>query len=180
MIVACTQDIAFELYNILSTKGEPVALWNFCGSIESVPSLRLFPDIDRMAQYGVSSIVDPINFDIMYYDQILMNENNMFEFFHKISNYIYMGTTIILIINPGDLYETLTESLFKFIESRYGYNGCVLINTIDDYFMCREDRYTVAGREVLDKDIQKYTEMCVKRGIVSISEGGNIYVRNYQ
>ena len=72
------------------------------------------------------------DFDISYFNYIFQNDNVFMEFFSIIFELYINNDIFILVDENADWAENITESLFKVIQQRYGYNA-YKVNTFDDY-----------------------------------------------
>ncbi len=87
------------------------------------------------------------DFDIVYANYILNNEYTFTEFFQIIYN---------LYINEMDFAENIIESMMKFIQQRYGYNGIKIDS--DDDFIYAQNNYIgsfAPGFGIYNLDIDK-------------------------
>lgn len=71
------------------------------------------------------------DFDLVYANYLMEYQPAFLEMFNIVLH-LYRGNDVYLLITDQDWTENLVESLFKFIQQRYGYNG-IRINTFEDY-----------------------------------------------
>lgn len=71
------------------------------------------------------------DFDMYYADYLMSYEPAFYKMFGLVLE-LFQSHDIYLIINEFDWCDNLIQSLFKFIQSRYGYDG-VRINNFEDY-----------------------------------------------
>lgn len=100
------------------------------------------------------------DFDILYAEYLLNNETVFYEFM-KIIMSIYYGLDTILLVDRGELYECINESLMKFIQQRYGLI-CNNINIIEDWSYVEECEFTLQGLYNLDQDKERFTTIHAK------------------
>lgn len=103
------------------------------------------------------------DFDISYFNYIFQNDSVFMEFFSIIYE-IYINNDIFILVDESmDWSENITESLFKVIQQRYGYNA-VRVNSLDDYLWNKNSNSYPQfnpdwGIYNLDIDRQRYTMM---------------------
>ena len=93
-------------------------------------------------------------FDINYAESLL-NDNNCFINIMRMMTKVYNGNNVVVLVGRDDSSVFITESLLKFIQQRYGYNGCIL-NDLNDVFYAQESDFSVNGLYNLDIDVQRY------------------------
>ena len=104
---------------------------NFCSLNEKYPRLKLLPPIDfRNCTSGRES--SEYEFD-MQYAQWLLSDPNAFIDLMQIVYSMYQGYDVFLLITDDLIMEQYTQSLLKFIQQRYGYNG-FYIKSLEDLF----------------------------------------------
>lgn len=75
--------------------------------------------------------LDGRDFDIFYAEYIMSCEPAFYKMFTVVFE-LFQSHDVYLIINEFEWCDNLVQSLFKFIQTRYGYNG-VRINNMEDY-----------------------------------------------
>lgn len=108
-------------------------------------------------------------FDINYYNYIMLNDPVFVQFFTIIYN-LYLGIDVYLLVGDEDWQENLIEALLKVIQQRYGYNA-IKINCEEDMFMAmssNQDFDKCFGLYNLDMDKARYIALT---GIDKMSEG---------
>ena len=130
-------------------------IYNISGMREGFENLQiLIPPNNIGMTYGR-------DFDINYYNYIMINNNVFIEFF-RIVNDLYIGRNVYLIFDDGDWSENLCQSILKIIQQRYGYNG-YLITCFNDYiYASMNDKSTFDtnyGLYNLDIDKERYRNL---------------------
>ena len=129
-------------------------VFNLNSMIEGYPRLGLLPP-NFLGQY-----VDR-DFDIAYYNYLFSNDMIFAEFFSLVYE-LYIGNDVFILVDQTmDWTENLTESLFKAIQQRYGYNS-VQVNSFDDYVWVKNSSSPPQfnpdyGLHNLDVDRERYT-----------------------
>lgn len=83
-------------------------------------------------------IDDRYEFDVMYANYIMNNDQVFVEFFQIIYN-LYIGKDVFLAVDPYENWaENILESLLKLIQERYGYPA-VKIESEEDYVFARSN-----------------------------------------
>lgn len=131
-------------------------VYNLSSLIEGYPLLDILPSVNSV------DYMDDLNFDIVYSNYIMTNDNVFYEFFCKIIYPLYNGIDIYLIIRRDFFYDNITESLFKFIQQRYGYLGAI-IGEIEDLDYINPDigfgQTGLEGIFNLDMDKERFTNI---------------------
>ena len=143
--------LLFGDYNILGQmKGGKInKIYNFSSPVEI--GVRLHSLIPSFSLYQVK---DSKIFDIQYADYIMTN-NAAFIDMMRIIHSIYNGENVFVLIGTNEISNFFTESLMKFIQQRYGYNGFI-INHINDVFYASESDFSINGLYNLDQDRERY------------------------
>lgn len=130
--------------------------YNLNSFVVDVPTLQLYPK-------GSFNPNDP-SFDTTYHSMILSNEFSFFEFM-KIIIPLERGFNVALYIyDEPTVMNSVTESLLKLIQLRYGYNY-QWIQEVDDFNPYDNSDFTVNGVYCLDLDIDRYNEIAMKNNI---------------
>jgi hypothetical protein len=140
-------------------------------------SAKCIPDMKNLMVFNLSSLLEgyhkvdilppvtqidynnQISFDISYSNYIMMNDNIFYEFFSKIINPLYYGVDVYLIVTRNIFYDCITESLFKFIQQRYGYPCAMIGDTTDVDYLNPDVGFTTAGIYNLDLDKERFSVM---------------------
>lgn len=115
---------------------------------------------------------DSYEFDVEYAKYLMTNDYAFIELFGLILELEY-GNDLLILISDLQWSENIVESLFKFIQQRYGYNG-VRINNDEDYLYFRDQVFDFNpnyGIYNLDADRNRYSILVEK---IRISSGGEI------
>lgn len=100
------------------------------------------------------------DFDIMYADYILQNDNVFYEFM-KVMMAIYYGLDVVVLIDKMDIHEYVNESLMKFIQQRYGIISNN-INEINDWDSVEDCDFSLQGLFNMDQDKERFTTIHAK------------------
>lgn len=101
------------------------------------------------------------DFDIMYANYILENDNIFYEFM-KIIMSLYSDLDTLILVNKEELYEYVNESLVKFIQQRYGIVAN-MINVKEDWEYVQESGFSLQGLFNLDKDKERFIYIHVQK-----------------
>ena len=128
------------------------AIFNYNVCIMKYPSIGLLPTtipIDQYTEY---------QFDISYANY-LMSDQVFYNFFNLIIR-LQEGQDVYLVSDTNNDKSIINsyESLLKFIQQRYGYNGNV-IHEPEDLYYVKESTFTVQGLYQFDVDRLRYYEM---------------------
>ena len=102
-------------------------VFNLNSMREGFPRFKYLLPPNSMGQYTQRE------YDIAYFNYIFQNDYVFTEFFSIVFE-LYCNNDVFIIVDESmDWSENLTESLFKAIQQRYGYNA-VKVDTEEDYF----------------------------------------------
>lgn len=105
---------------------EECKVFNLNSLKEGFPRFRFLLPPNELGRY-----IDR-DFDIAYFNYIFQNDAVFMEFFSIIFE-LYTDNDVFVIVDESmDWSENISESLFKAIQQRYGYNA-IRINSLDDY-----------------------------------------------
>lgn len=138
----------FAIYNIRN-----LIIYNLSTYDCSAPSLNaLIPD--SMLMQIVSD--EEKTFDINYANYIIGNDAPFMDLM-KIIIPLYNDqySLVFIMVNNSDFRNTITESLIKLIQQRYGYNS-IMINTPEDAMSIEDDSFSLPGILVMDSDYKRY------------------------
>lgn len=107
---------------------------NFCSLNEWYPRLHLFPP-----NYVKENLLNyaEYEFDLEYANWIISNDDAFIDFM-QIVYPLYEGKDVFLLVSDDPILDMYTQSLLKFIQQRYGYNGF--------YVTCTEDVLTAVDQ----------------------------------
>ena len=140
-----------NLYTTDKTK-----ILNFCSLNEAYPRLRLLPPFDFRFTSGNPETME-YEFDMKYAQWLLSAPNAFIDFMQIIYN-MYLGYDVFLLISEDNNLEQYIESLLKFIQQRYGYNG-VIIKSMEDLFNAEDQQPTGICAMNLQDDKERLTIM---------------------
>ena len=130
---------------------------NFCSLNEQYPRLNLLPPIDFLVIPSSNPETAEYEFD-MRYANWLLNDTNAFIDLMQIVFSLYQGYDVFLLISDDIKLISYTESLIKFIQQRYGYNG-FYITCIDDLFNAEDQTISGIGAMNLHDDKERLAYM---------------------
>ena len=144
------------------------------GMIPYIPNNFKVYNFNSFKEYGVPLNLFPPNnlgaiseydFDCKYAEYIMMNDAVFMNFMNMIMD-LYMGNNVFILVQYDDesffnsdnsSWNTmLIESLFKFIQQRYGLNA-TLINSPEDISIAEEMSFTEFGICNMDIDKERFT-----------------------
>lgn len=143
--------IIFGPLNAIDYSIKKLVVYNYSGFNEGVLNLNLLPPFNCIAGEEKS-------FDILYSNYIL-NNNDVFFNFMKIMMNVYNGNNVYLV--TSSILDSVTDSLQKFITSRYGY-VCNIINDIEDMETAEDSNFSIQGIYNLDNDIQRFSKLYIQ------------------
>lgn len=98
---------------------------------------------------------DDINFDSNYHNYI-MNDKTRYLELVKIAMCVYYGIDVYILVTQREPFETITNSLQKLIQHRYGLHSNIAYNAMDMDYLC-DTSFSVDGLINLDIDKENYT-----------------------
>lgn len=126
-------------------------VFNFTSLLEGVPRLfNLVPPFNMA--------YDAKDFDIMYYNYIMNNDNVFCELMSIMSN-LYEDNNVIILIGNED--EFVSESLQKLIQERYGIIA-YRIEDIDDIPTVDKTEFDINGVFNIDQDMDRYSILLLR------------------
>lgn len=135
---------------------DDLVIFNLSSLIEGYPILDILPSVNSI------DYTDDLNFDIVYSNYIMTNDSVFYEFFHKVIYPLYNGVDVYLITRRDFFYDNIIESLFKFIQQRYGYLG-IILGDMEDIEYINPDlgfgQTGIPGIINLDMDKERYTNI---------------------
>ena len=137
-----------NLYTTDKTK-----ILNFCSLNEQYPRLHLLPPMDFRMMPVANPEAAEYEFDMRYANWLLQDENAFIDLM-KIVFSLYQGYDIFLLVSDDITLEAYTQSLLKFIQQRYGYNG-FYITCIEDLFNAEDQVISGIGAVNLHDDKEK-------------------------
>ena len=139
------------------TTTDKTKILNFCSFNENYPRLKLLPPIDFRTTTSGNPESRDYEFDLQY-AQWLLNDPNAFIDLMQIVYSLYQGYDIYLLVSEDITMEQYTQSLLKFIQQRYGYNG-YYINSIEDLFNAEDQQISGIGAMNLHDDKERLSLM---------------------
>ena len=116
----------------------------------------------NLLPFDIGIPVDSLDFD-QYYANLILSDNSYFMELMKIMYSLYSGNNVFITISRRDIYETLTESLTKFIQVRYGYCSQFL-NELDDLNLNDESDFSINGLKNFDMDRERFFNLMSQYG----------------
>lgn len=106
---------------------------------------------------------DERQFDIAYANYLMTNEAAFVDIM-KIMYNLYQGYDVFCISDVSDEYnELFVESVLKFIQQRYGFNGQIL-GSPEDFMYTSDSTFTIQGLYYLDLDKERFVAVCQNYG----------------
>ncbi|MGL5330507.1 MAG: hypothetical protein ACRDD7_14645 [Peptostreptococcaceae bacterium] len=127
--------------------------------------LEGFPTVDILPPFKLDRY--DRDFDIMYLEYIL-NDNNKFYEFMKIIMSLYYAVPTLILVGNDELYETVTESLIKLIQQRYGYLSNLIYNP-EDWECVQDSEFSIHGLYNLDIDKERFAVLHAMRNNENIN-----------
>ena len=141
-----------NLYTTNKTK-----ILNFCSLNEQYPRLHLLPPMDfRMMPVSNPEMAE-YEFDIRYANWLLQDSNAFIDLMQIVFS-LYQGYDVFLLVSDDINLEAYTQSLLKFIQQRYGYNG-FYITCIEDLFNAEDQVISGIGAVNLHDDNERLAYM---------------------
>lgn len=97
-------------------------------------------------------------YDIMYANYIMNNDIAFMELMKVIMS-LYMGKNVYIISSSYSIHDYISESLQKFLQSRYGLVSYI-VNTSEDLEYVEESNFNIYGVANLDTDKERFTYIC--------------------
>lgn len=139
-------------------KTDKTEVYNFSSLNEYYSKLNLLPPREFGWEYDY-------DFDIRYANYIMTNDTVFFDMMMIVYS-LYQGKDIFVLIDDNIILEPMNESLFKFIQQRYGYNS-YRINSIYDFLIADDSSFTPFGLFNLDQDKDRLAYMLEKERILN-------------
>ena len=138
-----------NLYVTNSTK-----IFNICSLNEEYPRLHILPPVDFRFIPAQNPESAEYEFD-MRYAQWILSDNNAFFDLMQIVYTLYQGFDVFMLISDSDpSLLQYAESLFKFIQQRYGYNTTI-ITSQEDLFYAEDQQINGIGAMNLIDDKER-------------------------
>ncbi len=106
---------------------------------------------------------DEREFDIRYANYLSTNDAAFIDIMKIVYN-LYQGYDVFCIADVGDEYnELFVESILKFIQQKYGFNGQIL-GSPEDFLYTQDSTFTIQGLYNLDIDKERFAILCQNCG----------------
>lgn len=138
-------------------------VYNFSSLNEWYTKLNLLPPREFGWEYDYT-------FDMRYAEYIMCNDIVFFDLMMIVFS-LYQGEDIFILIDDNPMLEPMNDSLFKFIQQRYGYNS-YRINSLTDFLYSDDSNFTEFGLQNLDLDKDRLSYMIERERILN---GGKPY-----
>lgn len=139
---------------------EDTYVFNLSSLKEGFTMISVLPDPSSI------NCLDEREFDQAYFNFIMSNDFRFYEVFSKMIYPIYCGKNVVVLVQRNMFYDTITESLLKLIQQRYGYNNIAIINEPSDIdYIPKDNNFTVNGVFNLDQDKERYTRIYATRNM---------------
>lgn len=146
--------------HLLISKGiRNVVKYNMSSLHAGLPTLfNLVPTFAEMANTPLYEFDNP-TFDMAYHKFILDNDASFNEFMSiMIPANLNPDCLVQVLIKQSDFRDTITESLLKLIQQRYGYN-CYIINEVEDFVYAEESDFSIPGLFLFEQDRGRWLMM---------------------
>lgn len=100
------------------------------------------------------SYLDTPEFDTSYYNMII-NDTELFYNFMRIMVHEFEDILVLVYVSTNAFAESITESIIKLIQQRYGKNAWKVTDIEDVYAINMSETFTPQGIQVLDEDIKR-------------------------
>lgn len=138
-------------------------IFNLSSYKEGLPPLAVLPNDESMAQMYTQDMVNQKMADDAILNYIFGNDAVFFEFFSKIMYPFYSGLNVLVAVTLEEPFASITESIIKLIQQRYGYN-CAYINEAEDLLYLQNSvdaTMDINGVYNFDIDKQRYLILMV-------------------
>lgn len=108
----------------------------------------------------------------LYLANYICNDNLAFSSFMHIIYDDYMGKIVYVLVDKSWWSMIYVESLLKFIQARYGFTPN-LINEPDDITTCKQTEYSIAGRQQLQADKERFIYLNYDQFMKDVKEEGD-------
>lgn len=159
MIIFGTYSTLVDLLNNDYMDTNRLVVFNLTGYKEGFVPLRILPT-DNSIYYLEGD--DRVS-DIALLNYIYTNDAIFFEFFSKIIYPFYSGLDIYIIVYDNGMFDEITDSVYKIIQQRYGYNPIILNNYTDLDYADQDSSMNINGIYNFDIDKQRYISLGVSQ-----------------
>lgn len=136
-----------------TTIPEGYVVYNISSLVEGYERINIMPPLELFQMCGE----DEKLFDIKYAEYIL-SVPYVFNELMKIMYSLYYGKDVYLLVTrDGGYFDTLTESILKFIQQRYGYDSYIL-NVPEDIQYAERGEFNIYGLFNFDMDNKRYVD----------------------
>lgn len=161
-LVVGTPNVIISVYRNYKYKS---FIFNIGSLYQQIPIERLSSLIPTSSVFIQSEVgLEDRNFDL-WYANYLLTDVNAFKALMKIIYPLYCGDDVFCIIDRDDYRELFLESILKFIQQRYGFNGYV-ISENDDFNYISDSSFSISGLYNLDIDKERYAILCQQENYI--------------
>lgn len=152
-------------YNSISTILPNYKVYNISSmAMNNYHKLNIYPSQEMI--YAVSHALATQNsciydLDQLYANMLMSNDSTFIDLMQIMKDLYYGYNVVLLVYREEQVFDSLTESLCKFIQQRYGYNY-QLINNPDDLNLNDNSAFSVAGISNFDLDNMRYLGLVAK------------------
>lgn len=130
-----------------------LVVFSLTGMREGFPTLGILPPNTILFSDDPNERIS----DEIMMNYIFSNDNIFFEFFSKVMYPLYSGADVYIVVTNGSVFDSITESVIKIIQQRYGYNAAY-INYADDLsYIDKDTNFSLTGVYNFDIDKERYT-----------------------
>lgn len=153
---ASTTGVVFESNMMTEQDVDTYTLYNLSSVINRGARLSALVPPTTLTGGDIIDFDNEKTFDMMYARYLIENDGAFVQMFSIINN-LYLGGSSIVLVGESEYKDTLTESLIKFIQQRYGIAPIRVINEFEDWFSYDDDsNFNLIGVYNLDIDKERY------------------------
>lgn len=150
-------------YNCIPSYMENLLVFNLSSIKEGYTPLCILPTFKGMDY-------NSLEFDYYLAEYIYANDNIFFEFFNNVIYQLYSGNHVFIMVQRGDFFDAISESILKLVQQRYGYHGAI-VNCLEDIdYMNPDEGFNILGINNLDADKERWTAIYTR--MYGVSDNG--------
>lgn len=144
---------------IVTSTNKPCLLYNI-GSMMMLNGVQMLSNlVPSSSNFSLSNmIIDERDFDIKYANYLL-NDDRAFIDMMNIAYNLYLGNDVFCFADIDEYKENYLESILKFFQGRYGFNGQIL-GEVEDYEYTEDSTFSINGLFNIDIDKERFTSLC--------------------
>ena len=150
---------------VVTSYGKPCFLYNI-GSMFMKNGIEYLSNLTpSSSSISISNMQldDERDFDIRYANYLMTNDAAFIDIMKIIYN-LYQGFDVFCISDVWEeSNELFVESILKFIQQKYGFNGQIL-GDVEDFMYTQDSTFTLQGLYNLDIDKERFAILCQSYG----------------